>query len=92
MFKQQRLTSIFVERVIALQASAAFQGVIQNRRKGIVAEPMKLNDARSGYQCRIYFEKGVFRGSPNQNHHTVFNRVKQGILLCTIEAMDLIDE
>ena len=34
--------------VIALQASAAFQGMIQNRRKGVVAEPMKLNDTRSG--------------------------------------------
>ena len=43
-------------------------------------------------QRRIYFEKRVFGSSTDEHYRTVFHIGKQHILLCLVEAMNLVDK
>ena len=90
--KKQRLPGVIFQGKRSRQAPLAFQGMVEDGRKGFIAQAMQLDNARTRDQRRVHLEKRVFGGGADQDHHPIFDSMEQGILLSTVEAMNFIHE
>ena len=64
----------------------------QERLDVIVAERPQLVDLGAGQQRRVDLEEGVLGGGSDQRHEAVLDGGKQRVLLCLVEAVDLVEE
>ena len=53
---------------------------------------LQAKQPRTAYQGFVHLEKGVFGGGSDQIHRAVFHPGQQGVLLCTVETVHLVDE
>ena len=55
-------------------------------------QPVQNQHLTPRQQCAIQLERRILRGGADKNYRTVLQIGKETVLLCPVEAVDLVDE